>query len=178
MNNFVIWITGLSGSGKTTIAEQTKIYLESIIPRSLICKDIIILDGDEIRQGINKDLKYSKSDRIENIRRISEMAKFLRDRDFTVIVACMSPYKINRDLAKQIIGEDYFLEVFCNTSLDICQKRDVKGLYAKSMAGNITNFVIDFEKSLPWDILWLSTGNRSIASCVEILISKIREKFI
>lgn len=178
MKNSVIWITGLPSSGKTTIAEWVKNSLESFIPRSVVSKDIIILDGDEIRAGINKDLKYSKEGRIENIRRIAEIAKFLRDRDFTVIVATISPYKINRDMAKQIIGKDYFLEVFCNTPLDICQKRDVKGLYAKSMNGDITNFVIDFETTPPWEILWLPTEDCSIVSCVEILISKIKEKFI
>lgn len=173
---YVVWMTGLSGSGKTTIAEWTKNSLSSFC--DINKNQIIILDGDEIRNGINKDLKFSKIDRTENLRRIAEIAKFLIDRDFTVIVATMSPFKIHRETAKQIIGEEYFLEVFCNTSLNICQKRDVKGLYVKNMLEGITNFIIDFETTPPWEILWLPTENCGIASCVEILISKIREKFI
>lgn len=172
---FVIWITGLSSSGKTTIAGWAKNSLSSFL--NINKNQIIILDGDEIRVGINKDLKFSKIDRTENLRRIAEMAKFLRDRDFTVIVATMSPCRIHRETAKKIIGEESFLEVFCNTSLHICQQRDVKGLYAKNKIDGITNFIVDFEQTPPWDILWLPTGDCGIASCVEILIDEIKRKF-
>lgn len=172
---FVVWLTGLSGSGKTTIAEWAKETLSSF--SDINKNQIILLDGDEIRKGINKDLNFSNNDRTENLRRIAEIAKFLREKNFIVIVATMSPYRIHRETAKHIIGEEYFLEIFCNTSLDVCQQRDVKGLYAKSKIGDITNFIVDFELAPPWEILWLPTGDCGIDSCIEILIGEIERRF-
>lgn len=170
----VIWLTGSSGAGKTTIANNIGSF------SSLSKKDIIILDGDEIRQGLNKDLGFSTDDRTENIRRIAELAKFLHDKHFAVIVAVISPKKFQRELAKNIIGKDNFLEVYCDTSLGICKKRDVKGLYAKSMAGNVKNFGYpnEYEQSPPWEIFYLPTGDCKISSCIEILIDEIKRKFI
>lgn len=173
----VIWLTGSSGAGKTTIAKWVKNNIDNFIP--VLKKEVIILDGDEIRQGLNKDLGFSTDDRAENIRRIAELAKFLHDRNFTVIVAVISPKKFQREIAKNIIRKDNFLEVYCDTSLEICKKRDVKGLYAKQMDGDITNFGFpnDYEKSPPWEVFWIPTGNCNIDSCVEILFAEIHRKF-
>lgn len=126
---YVFWLTGLSGSGKSTIAETVKRKL----------KDIIVLDGDIIRTGINKDLGFSIEDRIENIRRIAEIAKLFVLNNKDVIVSFISPTIEIRQIAKDIIGEG-FVEVYINTSLKECEKRDVKGLYKKVRDGKITDF--------------------------------------
>jgi len=138
--------------------------------------NVIILDGDEIRKGISKDLGFSITDRTENVRRIAEIARLLIEHGFTVFVACMSPKLAMRDLAKSIIGGESFLEVYCNASWETCKNRDVKGLYKKFYKDGITNFTQFYEESP--HILWLPTNDRSIASCVEILIYGIKRKFL
>lgn len=129
-----LWFTGLSGSGKSTIAYALE---KKLIDNKTPC---YVLDGDNIRAGINKDMTFSDEDRKENIRRISEIAKLFNDAGITVITSFISPFKEDREEAKKIIGKDYFREVFINTPLDICQERDPKGLYKKAIAGEIRNF--------------------------------------
>jgi adenylyl-sulfate kinase len=137
MNNYIpkiIWFTGLSGAGKTTLS---KILKQNLIKAGISC---IVLDGDELRLGINSDLGYETVDRIENIRRVAHIAKLFLNNQQTVIVATISPKVQMREMARTIIGNENFIEVYVNCSLQKCEKRDVKGLYEKTRAGKILNF--------------------------------------
>jgi len=129
----VIWFTGLSGSGKSTIANALEQKLHSI------GKHTYILDGDNIRHGLNKDLGFTDADRVENIRRVAEVAKLMMDAGLIVITAFISPFRAERDMAKQLIGERHFTEIYINTPLEICEQRDPKGLYKKARKGLIPN---------------------------------------
>ena len=130
----VVWMTGLSGSGKTTLAK----YLEhKLQDNGFFTK---LLDGDNVRTGLNKGLGFSDADRTENIRRIAEVSKLFLDGGIICINSFVSPTQEIRDQARKIIGEDRFLEVFINTPIEECEKRDVKGLYAKARKGDIKDF--------------------------------------
>ena len=130
----VVWMTGLSGSGKTTLAK----YLErKLMDEGYFSK---LLDGDNVRTGLNKGLGFSEEDRVENIRRIAEVSKLFAEGGVICIDCFVSPTRDIRDMAKSIIGDDLFLEVFVNTPLEECEKRDVKGLYKKARAGEIKDF--------------------------------------
>lgn len=130
----LIWFTGLSGSGKSTIA----IALERALHRrGILCR---ILDGDNIRYGINKNLGFSEVDRYENVRRIAEIAKLFVDTGIVTIAAFISPTEKIRAVAQQIVGIDNFKEVYISTPIEECEKRDIKGLYAKARRGDIKNF--------------------------------------
>jgi len=130
----VIWMTGLSGSGKTTIAA----YLEKIIHKQGYLTQV--LDGDNVRTGINNNLGFSENDRKENIRRIAEVSKLLINCGIITINCFVSPTNEIRNIAKQIIGNDDFIEVYINAPLSVCEQRDVKGLYKKARAGQILDF--------------------------------------
>jgi len=146
----VIWLTGLSGSGKSTIANELAIKLQQE------GKLAYILDGDNVRMGLNKDLGFSDDDRKENIRRIAEVAKLLSDSGVIVITAFISPFREEREKAKEIVGRNNFIEVFVRTSLETCEKRDPKGLYKKARAGEIPMFTgIDspYEEPINYDIM-------------------------
>lgn len=130
----VIWFTGLSGSGKSTLANALEIELHKQ------GKHTYLLDGDNIRLGLSKDLGFSDNDRIENIRRIAEVAKLMMDAGLIVITAFISPFQKDRALARALSGDDHFVEVYINTPLEICEKRDPKGLYKKARQGQIGNF--------------------------------------
>ena len=132
-NSFLIWFTGLSGSGKSTIA--------NLVEKELFKNGIntYILDGDNVRNGINKDLTFSPEDRTENIRRIAEVANLFIDSGTVVLAAFVSPYKKDRENIKNIVKDVNFVEVFVNTSIEECEKRDIKGLYKKARAGEISN---------------------------------------
>lgn len=130
----MIWFTGLSGSGKSTLA----IALErELYERGVLCQ---ILDGDNIRTGINNNLGFSEADRTENIRRIAEVSKLFVNCGVVTIAAFISPTTAIRNMAKQIIGEDDFMEIYVSTPIEECERRDVKGLYAKARRGEIANF--------------------------------------
>ncbi len=133
-NSKVIWLTGLSGSGKTTIASwlEKKLHSEGFL--------VQVLDGDNIRTGINNNLGFSAEDRSENIRRIAEVSKLFLNCGIITINSFVSPTIAIREKAKNIIGSDDFIEVFINTPLEVCEQRDVKGLYAKARKGEIKNF--------------------------------------
>jgi adenylylsulfate kinase len=131
---FVIWLTGLSGSGKSTIANELEKKLNSK------GKLTTILDGDNIRLGLCKDLSFSDDDRKENIRRIAEVSKLLSDTGVITITAFISPFIEEREMAKSIVGKENFIEVYVSTSLQICEIRDVKGLYKKARSGEIKKF--------------------------------------
>ncbi len=130
----MVWFTGLSGSGKSTVAIALERELQK---RGILCR---ILDGDNIRFGINSNLGFSEEDRIENIRRIAEIGKLFVDTGIVTIAAFISPNNMLREMASKIIGQDDFIEVFVSTPLEECERRDVKGLYAKARRGEIKNF--------------------------------------
>ncbi|MFV0591180.1 MAG: adenylyl-sulfate kinase [Draconibacterium sp.] len=130
----VIWFTGLSGSGKTTLASALE---KRLFELNYFCQ---ILDGDNVRSGINKNLRFTDEDRMENIRRIAEVGKLFMNCGIILICAFISPTNEMRNMARRIIGEDDFLEVFVNTPLEVCEQRDPKGLYKKARAGEIPNF--------------------------------------
>lgn len=133
-HSVMIWFTGLSGSGKSTIAIALERELHK---RGLLCR---ILDGDNIRSGINNNLGFSEADRVENIRRIAEVSQLFIDSGIITIAAFISPNNDIREMAANIIGQDDFLEVYVSTPLAECERRDVKGLYAKARRGEIKNF--------------------------------------
>lgn len=130
----LVWFTGLSGSGKSTIA--------SALEKALYAEEIhtYLLDGDNLRSGLNSDLSFSPEDRRENIRRIAEVANLMMDAGLVVLASFISPYREDRENVKRIVGYENFVEVFINTPVEECEKRDVKGLYAKARAGEIKNF--------------------------------------
>lgn len=141
----LIWFTGLSGSGKSTLANavEAQLFEDGYMT--------YLLDGDNIRTGLNKDLGFSNEDRIENIRRIAEVAKLMMDAGLLVVSAFISPFREEREMIADLIGKDDFLEVFVDCPLEVCEQRDVKGLYAKARKGVIKNFTgIDspYEKPL------------------------------
>jgi bifunctional enzyme CysN/CysC len=129
----VIWFTGLSGSGKSTLANALEARLHRLGMRTYL------LDGDNIRHGLNKDLGFSEADRVENIRRISEVARLMMDAGMVVMVAFISPFKRERELARKLIGLENFYEVYVSTPLELCEERDVKGLYQQARTGKIPN---------------------------------------
>lgn len=129
----VIWFTGLSGSGKSTIANALEVELHAQGKHSYI------LDGDNIRQGLNKDLGFTDADRVENIRRVAETAKLMMDAGLIVMTAFISPFRAEREMARELIGENNFIEVFVNTPLEVCEQRDPKGLYKKARSGQLPN---------------------------------------
>jgi adenylylsulfate kinase len=168
----VIWLTGLSGSGKTTIAK----YLE----RALHAKGIVnqVLDGDNIRTGINNNLGFSDSDRTENIRRIAEVSKLFLNCGIVTINSFVSPTEKIRSQAKSIIGAADFIEVFIDTPLEICEQRDVKGLYAKARKGEIKNFTgIDAPFEAPKNpSIVIKTKDKSITESGEKLLALVLNK--
>ena len=130
----VIWFTGLSGSGKTSLASMLE---KKLFELNYFCQ---ILDGDNVRSGINKNLRFTEEDRVENIRRIAEVSKLFMNCGIILICAFISPTKKMREMAKEIIGEADFLEVYVNTPIEVCEKRDPKGLYKKARSGEIQDF--------------------------------------
>lgn len=132
--SFVIWFTGLSGSGKSTIANLLEKHLNEHQIHTYS------LDGDNLRGGLNKDLSFSKNDRDENLRRVAEVSKLFIDAGIVVIAAFISPYIKTREDIKNSVGREDYIEVFVNTPLEICEQRDAKGLYKKARAGEIKNF--------------------------------------
>jgi len=167
----VIWLTGLSGSGKSTIANELEYKLNKMNYHTYL------LDGDNIRSGLNSDLGFNETDRKENIRRISEVAKLFVDAGIITITAFISPFIEDRKRAKEIIGED-FIEVFVDTPLEECIKRDPKGLYKKALKGEIKNFTgIDspYEKPINPDI-YIDTTKNDIISSVNLIINYLKKE--
>lgn len=130
----VIWFTGLSGSGKSTLAVQLEAQLYTLGFKTYL------LDGDNIRTGLNKDLSFAEEGRVENIRRIGEVSKLMIDAGVVVLSAFISPFEADRKQVRSIVGTENYMEVFVNTPLSICEQRDVKGLYKKARAGEVKNF--------------------------------------
>lgn len=132
--SLTIWMSGLSGSGKSTIANNLEFSLNSMNYHTYI------LDGDNTRLGLNKNLGFSEEDRIENIRRVAQVCKLMNDAGLIVICSFISPFEKNRTQAREIIGDDKFFEVYVDTDLSVCEERDPKGLYKKARAGEIKDF--------------------------------------
>lgn len=130
----VVWFTGLSGSGKSTIAHEVEYR---ILQQG---KNAVVLDGDNIRHGLSADLGFSPKDRKENIRRIGEVAKLFCEANIITLIAFISPYQKDRDHVREMIPKGRFLEIFCKTPIEVCEKRDPKGFYKKARAGEIDNF--------------------------------------
>lgn len=170
----MLWFTGLSGSGKSTVAIALERELHS---RGLLCR---ILDGDNIRSGINNNLGFSAEDRVENIRRIAEVGRLFVDTGIITIAAFISPNNQLREMATEIIGKDDFVEVFVSTPLEECEKRDVKGLYAKARRGEIKNFTgisAPFEAPEHPDIT-LDTSKLPVEESVKILLDYVLPKAV
>lgn len=170
--SFVIWFTGLSGSGKSTIANHLEKKLFDLGVKTYS------LDGDNIRSGLNKGLSFTEEDRTENNRRISEVAKLFMDAGLVTITAFISPLDDDRKKARKIIGDENFIEIFVNTPLEICEARDVKGLYKKARRGEIDNFTgisSPYEAPVNPDIE-IQTENESIEESVEKIFSFLKEK--
>lgn len=175
-HSVMIWFTGLSGSGKSTIAIALERELHK---RGLLCR---ILDGDNIRSGINNNLGFTEADRIENIRRIAEISKLFVDTGIITIAAFISPSNDIREMAANIIGKDDFLEVYVSTPIEECERRDVKGLYAKARRGEIKNFTgisAPFEApahpALTLDTSALSL-EESVNKLLELILPRIQKK--
>lgn len=170
----LIWFTGLSGSGKSTLASALEVQLFNLNFNTYI------LDGDNVRSGLNKDLDFTDLSRVENIRRISEVSKLFVDAGIVVLTAFISPFKQDRLQAKDLVGEENFIEVFIDTPIEICEQRDVKGLYAKARAGKIANFTgIDspFERPENPDAHIKTAGKaieESLKELIEIILPKLK----
>ena len=165
----VIWFTGLSGSGKSTLANALEVALHAQGKRTYL------LDGDNVRQGLNKDLGFTHADRVENIRRIAEVAKLMMDAGLYVITAFISPFTQEREMARILIGSQNFVEVYINTPLAVCEKRDVKGLYKKARSGqllNMTGISSPYEVPLSPQVI-LDGANSSVEESVGLLLRRL-----
>tara|TARA_B100000900_G_C20356981_1_gene624694 strand:- start:50 stop:673 length:624 start_codon:yes stop_codon:yes gene_type:complete len=168
----VIWLTGLSGSGKSTLANALNEFLHS---KGL---STFILDGDNIRHGLCKDLGFSDADREENIRRIGEVANLFMNAGIITITAFVSPFRKDREKVKKIIGSEDFIEIYCAASLDVCEARDTKGLYKKARSGEIKEFT---GISSPYEIplepsIVVETGSMNLEDSVKQIVNYLNQK--
>lgn len=168
----IIWFTGLSGSGKSTLAHavEESLYLKG-------CRTFV-LDGDNVRHGLCGDLGFSPEDRVENIRRVGEMAKLFMEAGIIVLTAFISPYRADRDRVRDMVAEGDFIEIFCDSSIQVCEGRDVKGLYKKARSGQIIEFTgisSPYEVPLKPEIA-LSTGVKDINTCVEQIVADMMQR--
>ena len=168
----VVWFTGLPASGKSTIAHT----LEKVLFESGI--KVYVLDGDNIRKGLNADLGFSPDERSENLRRISEVAKLFVDAGIILLAAFVSPYRKDREFIKEKIGKEYFIEVYIKCPVEVCEKRDIKGMYQKAKEGIIKDFTgvsAPYEEPESPDLV-IETDKLSIEEAVEKILSHLREK--
>ena len=168
----VLWMTGLSGSGKSTIANAVEKKLASLGHHTFL------LDGDNVRHGLNKDLGFTDADRIENIRRIGEVARLMTDAGLIVITAFISPFRAEREMVRQMMAEGEFIEVFVDTPLEIAEERDVKGLYAKARSGQLKNFTgIDSPYEAPENPdIRIDTTSASVEEAAEIIANALLDR--
>ena len=170
-NSFLIFLTGLSGSGKSTLANglEHRLFDDGV--------KTYVLDGDNIRHGINKNLSFSPEDRSENLRRIGEISKLMIDAGIVVLAAFIAPYRKDREFIKKTVGEDHYVEVFVNTSLEECERRDPKGLYEKARKGKIKNMTgISAPYEIPKNANIETTQANTLEESVELIYSKIKDK--
>jgi adenylylsulfate kinase len=168
----ILWFTGLSGSGKSTLANAVN---AALFERGL---STYVLDGDNVRHGLCKDLGFSDADREENIRRIGEVAKLFLDAGVIVLTAFVSPFRADRDKARDLVEAGDFFEIFCAADLDVCESRDPKGLYAKARSGAIKEFT---GISSPYEApdtpeLKIDTGAQDLAESVNVVIKALQDK--
>lgn len=170
-NPALLWFTGLSGSGKSTIANLLEKRLLDLN------RHTYILDGDNLRHGLNRDLGFTKVDRVENIRRVGEVSSLMVDAGLITIASFISPYKAERQMARDLLGDKFFIEIFINTPLDVAESRDVKGLYAKARAGEIKNFTgIDSDYEVPENPeIEIDTTKLSAAEAAEIIVKYLKD---
>ena len=170
----VIWFTGLSGSGKSTLAHSVEEELHKLACRTFV------LDGDNVRHGLSSNLTFSDSDRKENIRRIGEAAKLMMEAGVIAITAFISPFREDRDAVRELLSQDDFIEIYCNAGLEVCESRDVKGLYKRARAGEIKNYTgIDSPYEEPTNPeLVVNTGDESLEESVIKVIEHLKSKGI
>ena len=168
----LIWFTGLSGSGKSTLAVQLEAQLFAQGFKTYL------LDGDNIRTGLNKDLSFTDEGRVENIRRIGEVSKLFLDAGVIVLSAFISPFNADREQVKKIVGDNNYVEVFVNAPLEVCEQRDVKGLYKKARAGEVKNFTgIDSPYEIPVSPdITINTHQSSVDDSLAELLGVIKPK--
>ncbi|NMH70135.1 adenylyl-sulfate kinase (plasmid) [Cytobacillus spongiae] len=170
--SFILWFTGLSASGKSTIANA---LAHSLFQQG---KQVYVLDGDNVRHGLNHDLGFNEKDRKENIRRIGEVSKLFIDSGQIVLTAFISPYREDRDVVRKLVGPEEFMEVYVHCSIETCEKRDPKGLYKKARKHEITHFTgisAPYEEPENPEII-LDTEKNTIEECVESLLSELKHK--
>jgi len=169
--SMVLWFTGLSGAGKSTLAHRVE---QLLFERSC---DTYVFDGDNVRHGLCSDLGFSPADRQENIRRISEMCKLVVDAGVIVLTAFISPYQKDRDLARNLFKSGDFIEVFCDAEIEICEDRDVKGLYSRARAGKISDFTgVSSPYEIPTDPeITVPTGTASLDDCALIIMDYLTQ---
>lgn len=175
-DSFILWFTGLSGSGKSTLANllEQKLHERGVLT--------YLLDGDNVRAGLNKDLGFDDNDRIENIRRLGEVCKLFLDAGVVVLTAFISPFRSDRETVRNLVGNENFHEVYVKCPLELCESRDVKGLYSKARAGQIPNFTgIDspYEEPLTAELVIntsVSNVDESVAALEEYVSSLLRRK--
>ncbi|GLQ33202.1 adenylyl-sulfate kinase [Litoribrevibacter albus] len=170
----LLWFTGLSGAGKSTVANALDCALFEQ------GKHTFLLDGDNVRHGLNKDLGFSDADRVENIRRIGEASKLFSDAGLIVLSAFISPFISDRQMVRSLFTAGEFIEIFVSTPIDVCEQRDPKGLYKKARAGKIKYFTgidSDYEEPVNPDII-LDTSKHSVDECVEELIELLKARKI
>lgn len=170
----VLWFTGLSGSGKSTLAHSLE---EKLFQKG--CRTFV-LDGDNVRHGLNSNLDFSEAGRTENIRRISEVSKLMLESGLIVMTAFISPINKDRGEARQLISNEDFIEIYCKASIETCETRDVKGLYKKARAGEITNYTgIDSPYEVPENPeLTIDTDNQSLEGSVSTILSFLKSNGI
>ena len=170
----VLWFTGLSGSGKSTLAHALE---EKLFQKG--CRTFV-LDGDNVRHGLNSNLGFSKSDRTENIRRISEVSKLMLESGLIVMTAFISPFNKDRSDARELISNDDFIEIYCKASLEVCEARDVKGLYKLARGGKIKNYTgIDSPYEEPENPeLTINTEDETLDNSVSKILRFLEENFL
>ena len=172
--SLILWFTGLSGSGKSTLAHAVEEKLHQMGCRTFVC------DGDNVRHGLNSNLGFSKEDRKENIRRIGEMCKLFIEAGVIALTAFISPFREDRERVRKLVQEGDFIEIFCDCSLEICESRDVKGMYAKARRGEIKEFTgisAPYERPENPEMI-IETGKLNLEQCVDIIITYLREREI
>jgi len=170
----VLWLTGLSGSGKSTIANEVAYNLHKI------GKLAYVLDGDNIRHGLNKDLGFSPEDRNENIRRISEVAKLFADAGIITLTAFISPYRQYRNFCRELVGKDRFFEIYVKASIETCEKRDTKGLYKKAKQGLLKDFTginAPYEEPEKPELI-INTDNETVEESTEKILKMLKNHHI
>ena len=168
----IVWFTGLSGSGKSTIAHAVEERLHAAGCRTFV------FDGDNVRHGLCRDLGFSKEDRTENIRRIGEMTKLFLDAGIIAMTAFISPFAADREKVRSLVGEADFIEIYCKCPVEICEQRDVKGLYQKARAGEIKEFTgisSSYEEPAQCDLV-LNTSAATLEECVDKVITLLGER--